>query len=246
MSIQSEKVYDVLDCSEKGSNLLPNLVFTVLRNIEPYLQYLIIFRGYGHQIISNVGVPTIPAGPKGTVLVAMAATCAIKESINIITHREDEQMTCSIAIIAGIISTIPISTNTLATLSSLIYGPSEDLGTLQYIGISMFTVGILTTMISELQSKRFHADPKNKDKLYSGGLFSLARHIDRGGDTLWRTGLALTSGNYWLAAIHFYWRICDFTTRVGPHLKQYYSKKYGEDWQKFEHDVPSILFPYVW
>ncbi|CAF3596345.1 unnamed protein product [Rotaria sp. Silwood1] len=89
-------------------------------------------------------------------------------------------------------------------------------------------------------------NPINKGKNYSGGLFSLARHINYGGYTLWRTGLALTSGNYWLAALQFFGHTWDFTMRAVPSLNEHCSKKYGDSWKKFERDVPYILFPYVW
>ena len=244
LSTQSEKAYDILDCSKRGSNCLPRLVFSVLRTIDPYLQYLIIFHGYGRQIISKVGIPTVPAGPKGTVLVAMAASCAVKQIISM-TLIEGE-ITYSLAIFIGVINTVNNFTNSLATLSSFIYGPSEELGTLQYIGISLFTVGILTDLISELQRNRFDDNPRNKGKLYSGGLFSLARHINYGANTLLYTGLALTSGNYELADIQFFWHMWDFRTRTEPRLQEQYGKKYGDDWKKLEDDVPYALFPYVW
>jgi steroid 5-alpha reductase family enzyme len=110
----------------------------------------------------------------------------------------------------------------------------------------MFSVGILTELISELQRKKFKDNAANKGKVYSGGLFSLARHINYGGYTLWRTGLALTSGNYWWAAFQLVLHMYYFTKKVVPELTHYCSNRYGDDWKKFERDVPNILFPYVW
>ncbi len=242
MSNQSEKVYRRIDRSNKGSNVVPRFVFSFLRGVDPYLQYLLLFHGYGHQILSKAGIATIPAGPKGTVLIAMGAGCAVKQIINM-NYILETRVSNKAAIIISICNTVM---NSLATFSCLIYGPSDRLGSLQYIGISMFTVGILTELISELQRKRFKDNPANKNKLYTGGLFSLARHINYGGYTIWRTGLALTSGNYWLAAFQFVWQMWDFTRRGVPELADYCSKKYGDDWRKFEHDVPNILLPYVW
>jgi protein-S-isoprenylcysteine O-methyltransferase Ste14 len=243
MSNQSEKVHmSLINRTKKDSNPLPRLLFSFLRAADPYLQYLLMFHGYGHQIIAKTGIATVPVGPKGTVLIAMAAGCAVKQIINMIYIIETE-MTYAPIVIISIYNTVM---NSLATFSSLIYGPSNELGILQYIGISLFTVGISTELISELQRKRFKDNPANKGKLYTGGLFSLARHINYGGYTLWRTGLALTSGNYWLAALQFVWHMWDFTKRGVPELADYCSKKYGDDWKKFEHDVPNILLPYVW
>jgi protein-S-isoprenylcysteine O-methyltransferase Ste14 len=242
MSNQSEKAHSFMDRTNKESHPFPRLVFSVLRAIDPYLQYLLLFNGYGYQILAKAGINTVPAGPKGTVLVAMAAGCAVKQIINMVFVLETRISYTSVMIIS-IYNTV---NNTLASLSALFYEPSYELGIPQYIGISMFTVGIFTELISELQRKSFKDKPANKGKVYTGGLFSLARHINYGGYTLWRTGLVLTSGNYWLAAIQFVWNMWFFTKKTVPELTDYCSKRYGEDWKKFERDVPSILFPYIW
>jgi protein-S-isoprenylcysteine O-methyltransferase Ste14 len=242
MSNQSKKENILFDRSEKDSHPFPRLVFSILRAIDPYLQYLLIFNGYGYQIISKAGIATVPAGPKGTVLIAMAAAAAVKQIINT-TYIFEAKLIYSSVVGICIYNTL---NNSLASFSSLMYGPSNELGSLQYIGISMFSVGILTELISELQRKKFKDNPANKGKVYSGGLFSLARHINYGGYTLWRTGLALTSGNYWWASFQFFFHIYYFTKKVVPELTDYCSTRYGDDWKKFERDVPNILIPYVW
>jgi protein-S-isoprenylcysteine O-methyltransferase Ste14 len=242
MANQSKKLRDMVDRSVKGSNLLPRFVFSALRAVDPYLQHLILFGGYGGLLISKAGLVPLPAGPKGTVIVVMAASCALKQIINM-SWILQEKIPLYGAVLIGLYNTV---CNGLASLSSLIYEPSRELGPPQYIGIGLFTVGLLTELVSEVQRKRFKDDPANKGKNYAGGLFSLARHINYGGYTLWRTGLALTSGNYWLAALQFTWLTYDFTYRAVPCLTQHCSAKYGDGWKKFEHDVPNILFPFLW
>jgi protein-S-isoprenylcysteine O-methyltransferase Ste14 len=242
MPNQSKEVRGIVDRSAKGSSPLPRLLFSVLRAVDPYLQYLLIFGGFGHQILSKTNIVTVPAGPKGTVLIAMGAAAAVKQIINM-AYIMETKIFYSAAVGICIYNTL---NNSLASFSSLIYGPSNELGTLQYVGISLFSVGVLAELISELQRKSFKDNPANTGKLYTGGLFSLARHINYGGYTLWRTGLALTSGNYWWAGFQFFFHLYYFTKLVVPDLAGYCSKRYGEDWKKFEHDVPNILIPYIW
>ncbi|CAF1173445.1 unnamed protein product [Adineta steineri] len=242
MPNHSKAAEGFFDRSNKNSSPFPRLVFTILRAIDPYLQSILIFNGFGHQILSKAGITTVPAGPKGAVLVAMAAGCAVKQIINM-TYILETRMINSAVIGICLYNTI---SNSFASLSSIIYGPSNELGSLQYIGISLFTVGIFTELISELQRKRFKDNPANKGKLYTGGLFSLARHINYGGYTLWRTGLALTSGNYWLAALQLSWHLWYFTKQGVPDIANYCSERYGDEWKNYEHNVPNILFPYIW
>ena len=242
MSAEPKKVYNDFNRTIKDRSPFPRFVFSVLRAIDPYLQYLVLFGGYGQLVISKTGLTAIPAGPKGDALVAMAASCAIKQIINMIFISE-EQLLTSAAITISIFNTV---SNGLASFSALLYGPSTSLDTLQYVGIGLFGVGLLTEFVSEVQRKQFKDNPANKGKNYTGGLFSLARHINYGGYTIWRTGLALTSGNYWLAALAFTWHTWDFTTRAVPSLTLHCREKYGESWKKFEHDTQYILFPYIW
>ncbi|CAF1444635.1 unnamed protein product [Rotaria magnacalcarata] len=242
MSTDASRLQTIFNRSDKSSHPLPRFLFAALRAVDPYLQYMLIFNGYGSQILSQIGIDTISAGPKGTVLVAMAAGCALKQLINMAYILE---IKIDYAPAIGICFYNTLS-NSLASLSCIYYGPSNELGTIQYVGISLFTVGILTELISELQRKRFKDQPANKGKLYTGGLFSLARHINYGGYALWRTGIALTSGSYWLGAFQFIWHLGYFTKLSVPDLAGYCSKKYGDDWKKFERDTPSILFPYIW
>ena len=184
----------------------------------------------------------VPAGSKGTILIAMMAGCALKQIIHMVYILEIK-LVYSAALGICVYNTL---TNSLVTWSSIIYGPIKELGNMQYIGISLFTVGILSELISELQRKRFKDNPINEGKLYTDSLFSLARHIYYGGYTLWRTGLALTSGNYCLATFQFFWHTWYFTKIGLPELAGYCSNKYGDDWKRFQHDVPATLFPYLW
>lgn len=242
MSNSVEKSQGMFDRSNKGSDPLPRFAFSFLRAIDPCIQYALIFGGYGSELLSKFGIKTISAGPKGSVLVAMAAGCALKQIINM-SFILEIKLAYSAVIGICIYNTV---TNSLASLSCLTYGPSNELGPVQYVGISLFTVGVLTELISEFQRKRFKDNPANKGKLYTGGLFSLARHINYGGYALWRTGLALTSGNYWLGAFQLIWNVGYFTKVAVPDLAGYCSKNYGDQWKKYERDTPNMLLPYIW
>ena len=54
-----------------------------------------------------------------------------------------------------------------------------------YLGLGLFALGSALETVSELQRKAFKAKESNKGKVYTGGLFSLARHINYTGEILW-------------------------------------------------------------
>lgn len=72
----------------------------------------------------DTAIATISTGPKGTARVAMAAGCAVKQIINM-----------------GYILEAQVTYSGMIVISRLVYGPLNELGSLQYIGISLFSVG---------------------------------------------------------------------------------------------------------
>ncbi|WP_334329278.1 DUF1295 domain-containing protein [Companilactobacillus sp. HBUAS59699] len=68
---------------------------------------------------------------------------------------------------------------------------------LVWFGWLLFIIGSSVNSLSELLRKPFKADPNNKGKLYTGGLFKYAVHINYFGDVLWVLGFAIVTGNIW-------------------------------------------------
>lgn len=89
------------------------------------------------------------------------------------------------------------------------------------IGTVLYSIGILTELISEIQRAKFKHNPANKGKPYSGGLFSLTRNVNYAGYTLWRMGYALASAGFIWGFIIGAWFFRDFATRGVPELDKY-------------------------
>ncbi|KAL4923605.1 uncharacterized protein BDV17DRAFT_285315 [Aspergillus undulatus] len=62
------------------------------------------------------------------------------------------------------------------------------------LGTTAYVIGLTTELVSEFQRKAFKANPANKGKPYSGGLFLLATNISYGAYTAQRAGYALACG----------------------------------------------------
>jgi steroid 5-alpha reductase family enzyme len=100
-----------------------------------------------------------------------------------------------------------------------------ELGPFQYAGAALFGLGIFLEFGSEIQRTAFKKDSANAGRVYTGGLFSLSRHINYFGYTVWRTGFALASGSWILAALSASWFTFDFVARGIPMLDEYCSKR---------------------
>ncbi len=70
-----------------------------------------------------------------------------------------------------------------------------ELGIWDEGGVVLFLLGSGLNTYSELQRDRFKQDPVNKGKLYTGGLFAYAMHINFFGDVLWVAGYAVIAGH---------------------------------------------------
>ncbi|KAF1944017.1 hypothetical protein EJ02DRAFT_452855 [Clathrospora elynae] len=237
--------------------------FFLLRGIEPLLQYSILARGLGTSLIHRVGLRTLPPGlpahsgvslidglglsPYRLILLGMAVGAAVKQNIWV-TALSGEPMPVGGAVAVGILNAV---FNSISTYAFLLTATSASTETefpqpALLIGSSLYVVGILTELVAEIQRKRFKANPNNKGKAYTGGLWSYARHINYGGYTLWRAGYAMVGGGYTLGALVGAFFAWDFTNRAIPVLNEYCEKRYGAAWEKFKKDTPYKLLPFIY
>jgi len=238
-------------------------VFFLARAVEPYLQYSILAHGLGTSLLHRIGLRTLPAGlpantgisfidglglsPYRLVLFGMAVGAAAKQCVWV-TALSGEPMPVDGALMVGAFNA---GFNTVASYAFLLSATSASTEAnfpqpALMIGSGLYVVGILTELVAEIQRKRFKADPSNKGKAYTGGLWQFARHINYGGYTLWRAGYAIAGGGYALGAAVGAFFAWDFSQRAIPVLDEYCGKRYGAAWERFKRDTPYQLIPYVY
>lgn len=125
-------------------------------------------------------------------------------------------------------------------------GPWSDagLGWPDAIGIGLFIGGSALNTGSELQRKRFKTDPASKGKLYTRGLFSVVRHPNYLGDTLWCAGWAVVTHNPWSAVVPLALAagfIFFFIPALSRHLREHYGSQY-DAWA----EETKAFVPWVW
>ena len=100
--------------------------------------------------------------------------------------------------VGGVLSACFIYQIGYALLGSHVTAP---IGPIDYFAVVLFLLGSYLNTGSELGRKKFKERPENKGKLYTGGLFVYARHINYFGDILWVCGWALMTHNLWAGII---------------------------------------------
>jgi steroid 5-alpha reductase family enzyme len=123
-------------------------------------------------------------------------------------------------------------------------GNDAALGLLEVAGVALFLFGSYLNTWSEIQRKRFKADPANQGKLFTGGWFRCARHINYFGDTLWVAGWAMLTGNLWSAIVPVA-LAAGFVFFFMPPLTAHLKAKYGEQYDEWAKTTRRYV-PFVW
>jgi steroid 5-alpha reductase family enzyme len=61
------------------------------------------------------------------------------------------------------------------------------------LGLALFAIGFVTETMADFQLSRFRADPANRGKLFTGGLFARVRHPNYLGEIVLWTGIAIAA-----------------------------------------------------
>ncbi|WP_277679187.1 methyltransferase family protein [Gracilibacillus dipsosauri] len=116
--------------------------------------------------------------------------------------------------------------------------------TLFMVGWIIFLLGSFINTGSELLRKTFKDNPENKGKLYTGGLFHYAIHINYFGDCLWVLGLAILTNNFFSLFIPLGLLLL-FVTSYIPNHDKYLQDKYGDQFIEYKKSTKKLI-PFIW
>ena len=248
-STEQQDASDLVKRGQYKSSPLGRAIFVGLRALDPLLQYTILthhagiswlparFGGTLYTTVATTSSLTTTSPvlfglpPYQSLILCMSIGSMLKQNFWVLAI-SPEEMPPSSAVFISLFNTVMNGLNTaLATWTLSSMNPSVSTSTellkSPYVlaGIMLYTTGLLTETISEIQRSAFKRDARNKGKPYAGGLFGLARNINYGGYTLWRTGFAMASAGPKWAAVVGAWFFYDFASRSIPLLDKYCSKK---------------------
>lgn len=124
-----------------------------------------------------------------------------------------------------------------------------------FVGMAMWACGFLFEILADTQKTAFRANPKNKDKYITSGVWSLSRHPNYFGEMLLWAGVALSATNAlpaWSAAYFACWvspifvfSLLTFVSGI-PMLEKATEEKFGhlKEYQKFKATTP-VLVPFL-
>lgn len=120
----------------------------------------------------------------------------------------------------------------------------KPLDGLDLLAILLFAAGSIVNTASEWLRDRWKREPRNKGKLYTGGLFKYATHVNYFGDIVWVGGIAMLTRNPWAALVPFF-LILMFVFLNIPQHDRYLRDRYGSAFIEYEKKTKKLI-PFVY
>jgi protein-S-isoprenylcysteine O-methyltransferase Ste14 len=118
------------------------------------------------------------------------------------------------------------------------------IGPVTVIGVLSYAVGSYLNTGSELQRKWWKARPENTGRLFTGGLFHYAVHINYFGDELLFTGYALITGQAWTLLVPLL-MLAGFLFFNIPELDRHLRAHYGAEFESYARRTRSFV-PFIY
>jgi len=205
----------------------------------------------GIRALDAIGLPL----PR-LILLAMAAGSSAKQIFWLLrTSKEELGPSAALAVsgynsvINSLASFLLVTVSTSASLATprvRLPGTTLTLSLPTVLGSIMYVAGMALETLPEIRRRKFKDDPANKGRICNTGLWGKARHINYGGYTLWRTGYALAAGGWTAGAVVAAWHLYTFAYSSIEIMNKYMTDKYGDQWVKYQKEVPYKLFPGIY
>ena len=136
-----------------------------------------------------------------------------------------------------------------AALAVITGGVREPLGLVGYVGIAVWTIGILIEIVADRQKSQFKADPDNEGKFINVGLWSWSRHPNYFGEIVLWTGMAIIAipvlqGWQWVTLISPVF-VAFLLIKVSgiPMLEEKADERWGglDEYEKYKRETPVLV-----
>ncbi len=112
------------------------------------------------------------------------------------------------------------------------------------VAVLIFLAGSAINTTSELLRNKWKKDARNKGKLYTGGLFKYATHINYFGDIVWVCGFALLTRDVWSALVPVFLFLMFVFLNIPEH-DRYLRAKYGDGFAAYEEKTKKLI-PFIY
>jgi len=142
-----------------------------------------------------------------------------------------------------------VSFTAAAALAAIAAGRPGELGMLGMAGVGVWAIGFAFEVIADLEKSRFTADPANRGRFITTGLWSLSRHPNYFGEIVLWVGVAMIAfpslAGWSLLTLISPLFVAVLLTRISgvPLLEQSADERWGgqEDYEQYKQATPVLL-----
>lgn len=116
----------------------------------------------------------------------------------------------------------------------------QAVGIIEVIGVMLYLCGSCINTFSEYARHVWKLKAENRGRLYTGGLFCYAMHINYFGDIVLFTGFAMVTGRFGMYIIPLAMTV-NFIFNIIPALDRYLEKKYGDEFRDYSQKTKKLI-----
>ncbi len=121
---------------------------------------------------------------------------------------------------------------------------AAPVGAVAVVGLALYLVGSYLNTASEYGRHRWKQQPAHQGRLYTGGLFRYAVHINYFGDAVLFAGFALMTGTAWALVIPVGMTAAFVFAHI-PALDRHLKAKYGAEFDAYA-ETTSTFVPWLY
>jgi steroid 5-alpha reductase family enzyme len=138
-----------------------------------------------------------------------------------------------------------ITTSILMTFALYVFAKlggnnKQGVGIIEMIGILLYLSGSFINTFSESARHVWKLKAENRGRLYTGGLFRFAMHINYSGDIMLFTGFAMITHRPGAYIIPLAMTV-NFIFNIIPLLDRYLEKKYGDEFRDYTQKTKKLI-----
>jgi protein-S-isoprenylcysteine O-methyltransferase Ste14 len=207
----------------------------------PALMYQVMYNGLGSEFLSKYTTVEPLSAERKQLYLFLDIFYAVRWAIGMLTMLGEVTFSSAMLVAAFhiLVHELPY-----IVFSMGFYGAPIDLTVRDYVAAALMVIAGVLQHGSELQRWAYKRDPKNRGKLHSGGLFSLARGFNHTGHILRDVASLMFAPNPVL--LIYLVLEYDLLFQIIPATIAHMKIKYGEQYTKYERQTPALFIPGIW
>jgi steroid 5-alpha reductase family enzyme len=117
---------------------------------------------------------------------------------------------------------------------------NQAVGIIEMIGVLLYLSGSCINTFSEYARHVWKSKAENRGRLYTGGLFRFAMHINYFGDIVLFTGFAMITNRFGVYVIPLAMTM-NFIFNIIPLLDKYLEEKYGDEFRVYSKKTKKLI-----